>query len=550
MMSRRAKPVSTRIFSRGFYSLATVGILVGCGGATSTARVQGGSKCGQQPVVGGGGTAGGSTGLTMLNSNLDLASNLASVSGDAGVGTGYLDISTKSETGVAEGRRCTMHVRPIEGTDSVVRIWTAGHCFFDPQTPKFRNSTYKAQIYYNGGYFSAGVVLDGMAELATFSQGFATALNLPGLDTALPDIKGAVFSALPSQTGQICLDNESAFVTNKISSGNRKMVACFARSELRGFRTTLTLDSTTKPYMTEVLKILRAREKDAFAKMDAKTALQIKSYIDIHFAERRRTTDLRSLAFSLNKQICEIFKTNPTSPLLAGLPTGSCQTVPLISATSTIRDLVIAKFKDPTTVPATDNKMMEVYYDDGTTSLDVLKTKTAGCNTMNIDSLPANNDLMTPCDMTFVADKLWQKWVDSGAQPVVSGTLFDANLFGFNPDSYFALHTNAAQTALQKSSGLRGKARILPLNNSTVLNFGTAVSGSSNNIMHINLDSAAQSLFPTKGDSGSMLSIFGYFPVGLLSTVDGERTSGGASVTPLPEVGSEDETTINSASGC
>jgi hypothetical protein len=549
------KPTSNKKHVKGLYVLAAVGFLLGCG-ATSTARVQGGPNCKKSPVVGGSGTNGGSTSLRLSEDRFDLASNLASMSGDAGVGTGYLDITTKTNAGVADSRRCTMHVRPIDASDSVVRVWTAGHCFFDPQTDKFQNSTYKAQIYYNGGYFAADVTLEGVAELVKFSKAFSTALNLPGLDTMLPGFKGQVFAALPSQTGNNCIDDEKIFVGSKIPSGSKKTVACFTRSEMRGFRATLNLGTASKTYMTEVLKILRSREQAAYAKLDAKTASQLKAYMDAHHADRRRTADLRSLAFLLNKRICDLYTSNPTSTELIDPKTGIsesaavCQTFPGLP--TTIREMVISKFSDPNIIPAADNAIMKLYYDDATTDVQALKLKTAACNTFSIDSLPASNEAMTPCDLTNLSGTVWNRLVDQGSQPVSSGALNDANLFGFNTDSYFAFHTNAAQTALQRSSGERGKARTIPLNSATVLNFGYRVNNSfDNNTMLINFDSTAQSLFPTKGDSGSMFSIFGYFPAGLLSTVDGEKTSGGASVTPLPEVGSEDEATqTKSTSGC
>lgn len=44
-----------------------------------------------------------------------------------------------------------------------------------------------------------------------------------------------------------------------------------------------------------------------------------------------------------------------------------------------------------------------------------------------------------------------------------------------------------------------------------------------------------------KGDSGSLLNIYGGYPVAALSTVDGEPTSGGSGLTPLPEPQDDDE---------
>jgi hypothetical protein len=65
----------------------------------------------------------------------------------------------------------------------------------------------------------------------------------------------------------------------------------------------------------------------------------------------------------------------------------------------------------------------------------------------------------------------------------------------------------------------------------------------------VNYDAGAQGINPVKGASGSILSIFGSIPAALLSTVDGEATSGGAGVTPLPEI-SDDDVQPTSNAGC
>lgn len=53
-----------------------------------------------------------------------------------------------------------------------------------------------------------------------------------------------------------------------------------------------------------------------------------------------------------------------------------------------------------------------------------------------------------------------------------------------------------------------------------------------------------------KGDSGTELNIFAGFPVAVLSTIDGEPTSGGASITPLPEPREENTSTSPVSDGC
>lgn len=59
-------------------------------------------------------------------------------------------------------------------------------------------------------------------------------------------------------------------------------------------------------------------------------------------------------------------------------------------------------------------------------------------------------------------------------------------------------------------------------------------------VMMLNFENLKNGVGLLKTDSGSILSIFGFLPVGTLTTVDGEATSGGASITPLPAVPPED----------
>jgi hypothetical protein len=515
--------------------------LVACGAASS--GTQSTRTCKKSPTVSGGGSSGSGSSLTSeANTDLSLTSKVEGLDGDSAFGTGFIDIKTMTNAGVADSRRCTMHLRPIADSNTIVRVWTAGHCFFDPQTDKFQNSKYNLQIYFNGGYFSADVTLEGLQELAAFSKHALATVNLAGFETVHKMIKGQVFNALPSSDGQDCLDDETLFLTNLTT---RKSIACFARGEMRGFRGTLKLDSQTSIFMSEVLATLRSREQKVTSKLDENTKNQIQLYLDAHHAELRRVADMRGLAYWLSQRVCDTYAQNSNSPDLFDSvrnekdPDVMCQS---IGGTIKLRELVIQKLSDPTILPAADNQMMQEIYNDTTTPLQTLRNKSIGCNYAELtENFAYDSSKMTPCDLGNISQNLWRKWVDSGTETVKGSALYDQGTFGLNPDTYFTLATNAARTADQKSSGLRGKARLIPLNAKTVLNFGHWLSGKSElNTFLANIDSSAQALFLAKGDSGSMLSIFGVIPAALLSTVDGEKTSGGATLTPLPTVGSEE----------
>jgi hypothetical protein len=523
-------------------------LIVGCS-ATSTSRSQNqGANCPKSPVAGNG-----KSGRDNASLNLSFGgSSQLTDDNDSGIGTGYLDISTKNLAGEKESRRCTVHLRPIDSSNSVVRLWTAGHCFFDPQTVEFQNSTYTAQIYLNGGYFSAAVDLEGIPELGKFSKAVVAFLglaNIPEINT----IVGETFQALPSATGQNCIDDGNIFKGNL---SNAKSVACFARSEVRGFKAKLSLSEKTSPHMKRVMDTLRARESAALAKLDASSKKQLEYYQAAHFAEVRRLADLRSLAFALNKRICDVYESNNKSEIDPELYDASLKKYDSVAMCGTqlgqtYRDLIVNQLSQSGMLPESDLSMMKQYWEvpSGGQTLQTLRARSMSCNVTNIATVTQSADQLTPCDMGILAVQGWAKWVDNGTQPVsVSDGLYSDSQFGFNPESYFTLITNAAETSAQLASGARGKARVIPLNVSSVLNFGTKVSSQHGNTMLINFDSAAQRIYLSKGDSGSMLSVFGYFPMGLLSTVDGEKTAGGASVTPLPEVDSEDIAVSNG--GC
>ena len=55
-----------------------------------------------------------------------------------------------------------------------------------------------------------------------------------------------------------------------------------------------------------------------------------------------------------------------------------------------------------------------------------------------------------------------------------------------------------------------------------------------------NLNKGYAQLRLRPGDSGSMI-LAGGLPIAVLATVDGEKTSGGAAVLPLPEINSDEE---------
>jgi len=519
----------------GFLAGCALMLLAACGSA-SVGRPLAVGNCKKSPTVT---TSQGGSGQT---TSLNLASSGDVTSGDVAIGTGYIDISTKDANGKAVGRRCTMSIRPLDATstsNTIVRIWTAGHCAYDPQTPEFKNAKYSLQIYYKGGYFNVPAKIEGFAEFAKFAQAVENFLGV------LPsNYQEQIFSAFPQSNTKPCLADESA-LRAKIGS-RAKNIACFTRGEMRGLKTELTLDATTTPYVADIMSSLRARENAVMTKFDATFKKLVQVYLASHHSEVRRKADLRSFALSLNQKYCDaasaaVAAGNGNVALAGGTLAVDA------SKTCAIRGVGIPALQ--AAMPAEDFALIQSIADDTTSTLDSLVSKSRGCNNMSASAVTVstNIDALTPCDFGNIQDEFWRKWVDPGNSVISSSSYSNTSVFGLYPDSYFSFSTNSFPSPEARSQNSGGKAKLYALNSGTVLDFGLKLSSFSTFL--INYDSAKHQINPVQGDSGSILSIFGVIPAGLLSTVDGKATSGGASVTPLPQVGSEEEETSKSISG-
>jgi hypothetical protein len=119
------------------------------------------------------------------------------------------------------------------------------------------------------------------------------------------------------------------------------------------------------------------------------------------------------------------------------------------------------------------------------------------------------------------------------------GNLLKPGVFGLNSDSYFTLLFNHSSTTQPSGKILSltpdvGKMSPEDLNATVILT---------------NFDNQNSHLRLSKTDSGSMLSVFGSVPIATLSTLDGEPTSGGTSVLPLPDY-SEDDGSVAAPTLC
>jgi hypothetical protein len=507
-------------------SLGGLAFVVGCSAASTSSSVAGVcSKAGKSSVKNSKPAVSAASGLNLSSDGSELTS------AQPAVGIGFIDIKTTNASNKALSKRCTFSLRPLGQADDTARIWTAGHCFYDPQTAEFRNSQYTLSVFLDGGYFTLPLTIDGFKEFAALSKYLDGLLNNPLFP--LPDnFRGMIASALPRATSEVC---ESEDKTYRAELGSKaKNIACFSRNELRGLVVRFAPDSKTGPLLSKVLGVLRQREEAVMSKLPAEKKRLFEAYVTSHSWEQRRISDLRSISYLLNSQFCSAAADDrpaPEDPSAAADSAAACA----------FRSLLIGEFKK--LLPASDFSVVSDIFEDSTTPLAELRKKSIGCSrVVDGDYVSADVDLtkMTPCDMNDLSLQTWRTFIDKG--PRIPAELGSNAVFGLNKETYYGFYTNVIPTA---ASGGAAKAVLFPLNSKTVLNFEYLTrlderAKKNSDTFLINYDAKLQQINPVKGASGSIVSAYGVIPMGLLSTVDGEATSGGASITPLPQVGSED----------
>jgi hypothetical protein len=441
---------------------------------------------------------------------------------NASVGLGFLDIST-IDSGVTKTIRCTVNIHPPVDAESKFTLWTAGHCAFDPRKTEFQTAKYVVWLYQDGGYFAVPVELEYQQSAGKFIQDFETLLKLaPGVPTSVvTEYTGGGW--FPEDVSSSCQQATTEF---KSELGTRaKDILCFTEGELRG----LTVKATTSPdvqaRVDRLLAAVSARNRAISDGLPPQWQNLFDFYYKAHVDKVRIANWLRRLGYYLNKNFCTAnLATRPQPDSIPRDFNKFCE--------EPYRGLILNNITNAK-LPTFLSSAFTTVANDTTTPLDTLYEKYA--KTREVDIFAWNNSIEeTPEDVVAqVAKKIFMHWSDSGFEQLASLNIKNTSRFGFNDETLFTFAINKLSRPADPASM---KPRVVSLYNP---NFQTEIKAKTREFL-VNFDSTSERLELIKGDSGSMLSLFGGFPFGLLSTVNGEPTSGGASITPLPEVGSED----------
>lgn len=435
-------------------------------------------------------------------------------------GVGYIDIETTSSSGQKMSRRCSMKVQPETDNNSRVHVFTAVHCLFAVKSEEFKNSKYTLQVFHNGGYFPMSVNFDGILQLNRLAQSFESYLAL------LPAEQYRWNFTMSENSINFCVNKTKEYELHL--GGSKKNIACFGKNELRVLSGTIT----PKPQHSKIVEKIFNSQRSHFAMVDSQLTAQERYMLKLRtknaLLQNVIPFYLEQIGFWLSEKNC----TTAPAQLPVG-PNGLAETQALCPFRDQIINDLRSRFPE-------EFKVISPILEKPVADLDELKALHSSIFSCNIRS-EADLDryvgeIKTACDHENLSRYFWRRWVSGGTSPtsVINNPLW--GLFGLNNESYFGLSYNQ-----KVETSLAPKAAVAALTSS----IGSLSPASFNpEVIMLNFENGKSEINLVKTDSGSILSVFGFLPVGTLSTLDGEATSGGASVTPLPEVPPEDDSNV------
>lgn len=434
---------------------------------------------------------------------------------DRNLGVGYLDVNTTNSLGQNLSRRCSMRFQPDPTDASQVNVFTAVHCLYAASSDEFKNSKYTLQVYFKNGYIPVSIEFDGFATLSRLSQTFDQFLSL------IPREKFRWNFAMTENSIEPCVKASSEF--SAILGTEKMNIACFGKNEMRVMSGKIAVQNNHKNYLDKVIAELRAQLARLTEKLSASELQVIKIREKTTLMSQKTGFYLRQIAYWLSEGHCA------TSPEQLPInPDGFSET----QALCPYRKAIIDKFKSD-------------FFDQYTVLEPVLLASTAeesralhssifACNISDVSDLEKTDlNFKTVCDLENFNRFFWYRWAKKGTPP---SWLESRNLgatFGLSPESYFSLYFNKKT----KENGVP-HAALTPITKAVGTLSGEALN---QEVLMLNFDNTDNSVSLTKTDSGSIVSIFGILPIATLSTLDGEATSGGASIIPLPQPDSDQE---------
>jgi hypothetical protein len=394
-----------------------------------------------------------------------------------------------------------MSLLPSEEDGLLVKIFTAAHCLPDITNANKGSFLFKLYIGSRGGYIPLEVESPQYAKAVTLS----TLMN-KWVVPALPAGENQYWT--PENGTNSC---KSATTLFKAESQAGHKTACFSRQDFRILdgKVIEKNEKYLKLY-TEALEELNRVSGAALKFLPDSLRSDYDTLRTTASVDLRRRRNLRSMAYLSNVQFC-------SSNVISGTPQASdADPRVLCDMSSEQRD---AFFR--LTSSDSEYQLLNAVRDEFTTPLSKLREEHFGC----VLSPLSGAEEATGCAIESAAKLAFEKWVQNAEQSFAQ--LSEIEKKGLQFEDYFSVATaNLDADSVPSLVSLRISGNT-ERSNAAVEN--------SKSVFLFDYDPAKGVFSFEKGDSGSTLNIFSGYPIAVLSTIDGEPTSGGSSVLPLPE---------------
>lgn len=430
--------------------------------------------------------------------------------------SGFLDVEWTNEEESGQ-KRCVMSIIPDERSYEGIRIVTASHCLPDLTDSSELQVSFTAQIAYRGGYVPLPV------RVPTFNKHIRL-LNFLKKYTQQGTDHAQLGQWLPELAPKKCIEMSQQF-TQKTTED--QSTACFSAAELIILNAGITENDQSKlKKYKELYDRLDRKKGDARDRMP--TELR-KHFRDIWRSRKMweiRQRNLKAIAFLSNVQFC-----NTQQADIDNLPSAIN-----VRTFCDIKPKIIEKLIEET---SSDELTAELKYlqSDTQTPLNKLKKMYFSCFDINDD----NSEENSVCVTDRRAEKAFTLLVNNAGDLYKNGASLSKDKVSLeNYLKITTVHRNESQ--IMKHILVPLKQHVTRANDGVTDSQGIYLFDYLPNNSGLNFK---------KGDSGSLLNIYGGYPVAALSTVDREPTSGGAGLTPLPEPQEDDvvESKVHSQDG-
>lgn len=466
---------------------------------------------------------------------------------DPALGISYIDFESTNALGEAVSRRCTAKFKKHPSKPDTLVLFTATHCNFPPESVEFANAKTTLQVWGNSGYFSVPVTIEGQNQLGEFARTGAPYLEQYGGVKALSKWSRETSEGASLECQARTSENTSVMVSgqDRLACASEKdfvvLSAQYALPEKYKFLFQQILESVEK--RNSNLSVLTQRDRDLFAHSERSRT-----------ANENASRGLREMAYSMNINFCNLPEGSPLTLRKGSIPINTGQLCTAVKNPD-LRKVLIAKLestlKDLYTVHMKEIVEQGVNADTSAESQLFKWHKSIwGCNISSLDQIDVSStSLLNECDLGRSGALLWRRWVVEHQARLAEFSPVDKARFGLNPETYFTLGVNSlpSQSAVDSNDVSKSVARIFNLA-ADKRKFLFSPVGYEWSLF--TFSPLAESMFLMKKDSGSIFSALGVVPMAALSTIDGEPTSGGASITPLPDVDSEQASGTGPTSTC